>query len=79
MRYLVTSLGLLAALVKGYDENIARTALYYSKTAYCEQADIENWSCLPCSNSRISGGAQTKVYEYPDGGGQAYVTYRANS
>ena len=31
-----------------YDVNTAFSALYYSKSAYCDQASLVSWDCVPC-------------------------------
>ena len=61
--------------VSAYDSGAARTALYFSKVAYCDVSSINAWSCLPCRNGAINGAQSTQVFTNSGNGGQAFVTY----
>ena len=59
------------AAAPGYDKNLAMSALYYSKAAYCPAPNVNAWNCAACKfHGQMSS---MKVFTFFDL--QAYVGY----
>lgn len=60
-----------------YDSGVAMSALYYSKSAYCDASDVQGWTCDACSyNGQL---ANVSVYQNTDCGSQGYVGYNTGT
>ena len=75
-------LGLLYVFkASAFDKSKALNALYYSKAAYCDDSDVNYWTCGPCKNNRVKDvtASDTKVFETDTtfNDGQSYVTYNS--